>query len=156
MWIWTVTYIHDPDRIKMKHHLQYLGRKSTCDTIKNWMILLEQSLTADVSLQTTSSTLTVLISDVILAIPPPYHWFQYAVSTVQVISTQKITSLSHLNTHVADNYRTRTIQQYTVRKWSTAVCNQQHQCYRNSHPIRDHGVLPAIQQRWHSHLYPAN
>ena len=27
--------------------------------------------------------------------------------------------------------------------------------YGNSHAIRDHAVLPATRQRWHSHLYPS-
>ena len=37
-------------------------------------------------------------------------------------------------------------------KLSIEVCNQPHY-YRNSHVIRDHTVLPATRQRWHSLLY---
>ena len=37
---------------------------------------------------------------------------------------------------------------------SIAVCNQPHH-YGNSRATWDHAVLPATQQRWHSHLYPS-
>ena len=41
-----------------------------------------------------------------------------------------------------------------VSKRSIAVSDSPHR-YGNSHAIRDHTVLPATRQRWHSRLYPS-